>query len=226
MAKREADAGPRVSKILIVDDHPIVREGLSLLLSTQPDLEVCGEAADASTALQLVAETSPDLVIVDISLKGGNGIDLIKRIKARDPAARMLVSSMYDESLYAERALRAGASGYINKQEATRKITDAIRAVLDGKIFLSERMAGQMLQRAVGGRSGRIEHSPLEDLSDRELEVFELIGRGRSTREIAEALHLSAKTVETYRDRVRKKLDLNDCSELTRHAIVWVLQGK
>ncbi len=225
MPSSGAEAGDSPARILIVDDHPIVREGLTLLLAGQPDLTVCAQAGDAAEALRLVEAARPDLIIIDISLKCGNGIDLIKRIKARDPSARMLVSSMHDEALYAERALHAGAAGYINKQEATRKIVDAIRCVLGGGVYLSEPMAGRMLRRAVGGgeRPGR---DPIESLSDRELHVFELIGRGLSTKDIAATLHLSGKTVETYRDRLRKKLDFKDGPEMTRHAIAWVLEDR
>ena len=193
------------ARILIVDDHPAVREALAVRIGLQPDLEVCGEAADIGDALQLVAETQPDLAVVDISLKTGSGIDLIKRIKNRDPNLRMLVWSMHSEALYAERALRAGALGYINKDQATEKIVEAIRRVLEGKVYLSEGMADKLLQRSVGKGQTEASRSPAEALADRELEVFRLIGVGTKTAEIAERLHLSIKTVETYRDRIRQK---------------------
>ena len=151
MAREQADARTRPARVLIVDDHPIVREGLALLISSQPDLEVCGAAEDVATAGQLVEEMKPDLAIVDLSLKGGSGLELIKRIKAKHPSVRILVSSIHDESVYAERALRAGAMGYVNKQEATRTILGAIRRILDGRVYLSERMADRLLCRAVGG---------------------------------------------------------------------------
>lgn len=211
------------ARILIVDDHPAVREALASRIGRQADLEVCGEAADMTEALRLVANTQPDLAVVDISLKTGSGIDLIKRIKDRNDHVLMLVWSMHSESLYAERALRAGALGYINKDQATDKIIDAIRRVLEGKVYLSDTMAEKMLHRAVGGDRKEVTRSPLDALADRELEVFRLIGLGVKTAEIAERLHLSVKTVETYRDRIRQKLDLSDGTELAHYATQWVL---
>ena len=225
MSRKQADARTGPARVLIVDDHPIVREGLALLISGQPDLEVCGEAEDVATAGQLVDETKPDVAIVDISLKGSSGLELIKRIKAKHPSVRILVSSIHDESVYAERALRAGAMGYVNKREATRTILGALRHILDGRVYLSERMADRLLCRAVGGGGERVEGSPIESLSDRELEVFELIGQGLITNEIAAKLHLSSKTVETYRDRIRLKLNLSTGSQLARHALQWVLEN-
>jgi len=216
----------RRARILIVDDHPAVREALASRIGRQPDLEVCGEAADMSEALRLVADTQPDMAVVDISLKTGSGIDLIKRIKDRDAGVRMLVWSMHSESLYAERALRAGALGYINKDQATDQIVEAIRRVLDGKVYLSDAMAEKMLHRAVGGDREEVRHSPLDALADRELEVFLLIGQAVKTAEIAERLHLSVKTVETYRDRIRQKLDLSDGTELAHYATQWVLENE
>ena len=213
------------ARILIVDDHPAVREALASRIGRQPDLEVCGEAADMSEALRLVADTQPDLVVVDISLKTDSGIDLIKRIKDRNDSVRMLVWSMHSESLYAERALRAGALGYVNKDQATDKIIDAIRRVLEGKVFLSDAMAEKMLHRAVGGGREDVTRSPLDALADRELEVFRLIGQGVKTTDIAERLHLSVKTVETYRDRIRQKLDLSDGTELAHYATQWALEN-
>jgi DNA-binding NarL/FixJ family response regulator len=213
----------KASKILIVDDHPMVREGLLARISRQPDLEVCGEAVDVAGALEQVKTTSPDLVVVDISLKGGNGIDLIKRIKARNDGTRMLVSSMYEEALYAERAMRAGAMGYINKQEMAEKVVQAIRRVLGGKMYLSPQMTEHMLRRALGG--GDADSSPIESLSDREIEIFTLIGRGRTTREIAEELHLSVKTVETHRENIKAKLGIKNSAELGRQAVQWVLEN-
>jgi len=215
----------RRARILIVDDRPAVREALALRIGRQPDLKVCGEAADMSEALRLVARTQPDVAVVDISLKSGSGIDLIKRIKDRDDSVRMLVWSMHSESLYAERALRAGALGYINKDQATNKIIDAIRRVLEGKVYLSDAMAEKMLHRAVGGGREDVTRSPLDTLADRELEVFRLIGQGVKTAEIAERLHLSVKTVETYRDRIRQKLDLSDGTALAHYATKWMLEN-
>ena len=202
-----------------------MREALASRIGRQPDLEVCGEAADMSEALRLVADTQPDLVVVDISLKTDSGIDLIKRIKDRNDSVRMLVWSMHSESLYAERALRAGALGYVNKDQATDKIIDAIRRVLEGKVFLSDAMAEKMLHRAVGGGREDVTRSPLDALADRELEVFRLIGQGVKTTEIAERLHLSVKTVETYRDRIRQKLDLSDGTALAHYATQWMLEN-
>ena len=225
MTSSKTKASQRVARILIVDDHPVVREGLAMRISKHPDLEVCGNAADVAAALQLVASTNPDLAIIDIALKTGNGIELIKRIKARDDSVRMLVWSMYNETLYAERALRAGALGYINKEHATDKIIEAIRHVLDGKVYLSEPMADQILHRAVGRGHERVEHSPVESLSDRELEVFQLIGHGLDTHQVAEKMRVSPKTVETYRARIKEKLNLSSGPELIRRSAQWVVEN-
>ena len=220
-----SDAKPLTrAKVLIVDDHPPVREALALRIARQPDLEVCGEAADVGEALRLLADTRPDVAVVDITLKSGDGIDLIKRIKDRDDHVRVLVWSMHGESLYAERALRAGALGYVNKDQATGTIVEAIRQVRDGKVWLSEAMSERLLHRAVGGGGG-LTQSPVDALADRELEVFRLIGRGVRTAEIAERLHLSVKTVETYRDRIRQKLGLADGTRLAHYATQWVLEN-
>jgi DNA-binding NarL/FixJ family response regulator len=213
------------SRILIVDDHPAVREALALRIDRQADLEVCAEAADLGEALRLLAETRPDVAVIDITLKTANGIDLIKRIKDRNDHVRILVWSMHSEALYAERALRAGALGYVNKDQATDRIVEAIRRVLEGKVYLSEAMTERMLQRAVGGTREEVKRSPLDVLADRELEVFRLIGEGVKTAEIAERLHLSVKTVETYRDRIRQKLDLSDGTKLAHYATQWVLEN-
>jgi DNA-binding NarL/FixJ family response regulator len=213
------------ARVLIVDDHPAVREALGSLIGRQPDLEVCGEAADMSEALRLVADTQPDVAVIDVSLKTGSGIDLIERIKDRNGDVRMLVWSMHSESLYAERALRAGALGYVNKDQATDKIIEAIRRVLEGKVYLSDAMAELLLSRAVGGSRKEATRSPLDALTNREVEVFRLIGEGVKTAEIAERLHLSVKTVETYRDRIRQKLDLSDGTKLAHYATQWVLEN-
>ena len=212
-------------RVLIVDDHPAVREALSLRIDRQKDLVVCGEAADVSSALRLVADTQPDVAVIDISLKSGSGIDLIKRIKDRNSHVRILIWSMHSEPLYAERALRAGALGYVNKDQATDKIVEAIRRVLAGKIYVSDNMAERMLQRSVGGQD-RATRSPLESLANRELEVFRLIGLGVKTADIADRLHLSVKTVETYRDRIRHKLDLRDGTELAHYATQWAMESE
>jgi DNA-binding NarL/FixJ family response regulator len=213
-------------RVLIVDDHPAVREALALRIDWQRDLKVCGEAADSGEALRLIAETQPDAAVVDISLKEGDGIDLIKRIKERNKTVRILVYSAHSESLYAERALRAGALGYINKDQDTHKIVEAIRRVLAGKVWLSETMSERLLQRAVGEEGAKVQRSPLADLADREIEVFRLIGEGVKTAEIAKRLYLSIKTVETYRDRIRQKLDLADGTKLAHYATQWVLENR
>jgi DNA-binding NarL/FixJ family response regulator len=211
------------SRILIVDDHPVVRRGLRMLIDDEPDLFVCGEAGDADEAIRVLDAKKPDLVIVDLSLKESSGLELIKRIKSRNTDAKMLVSSMFDESLYAERVLNAGALGYVSKQEAMEKVIEAIRCVLSGRVYLSAAMSDRMLHRLARDHQA-IERSPVETLSDRELEVFEMIGRGRSTAEIAGQLHLSVKTVETHREKVKAKLGLKTAAELYQHAVRWVLE--
>jgi DNA-binding NarL/FixJ family response regulator len=207
-----------------VDDHPVVREGLAMLLAMQPDLQVCGEAEDLPGALALLASNQPDLAIIDISLKKGNGIDLIGSIKDRHPATRVLVWSMYAENLYAERSLRAGAQGYLHKGRATSHLLDAIRAVLAGKVYVSEEVANELLSRVVGGKKG--ECSPIDLLSNRELEAFQLIGHGQTTEKIAELMNVSPKTVETYRARIKEKLGLGNVTELVQRATQWVLESK
>ncbi len=222
--KSKIKASKPAARVLIVDDHPAVREALTIRVAAQADMEVCGEAADANEALRLSAATDPDVAVIDIALKAGNGIDLIKRLKARNDKFRAIVWSMYSEDLYAERALRAGALGYINKEHATSEIIDAIRQVLDGKVYLSPAMSEKLLKRAIGHASQDSGRAPIDTLSDRELDVFRLIGQGRKTQEIADQLHLSVKTVETYRDRIREKLDLTDGTQLARCAVQWVLE--
>ena len=208
------------SKVFVVDDHPIVRQGLALLINRESDLAVCGEAEDAQTAIQAVATTKPDVLVVDISLSGPDGLDLLKDVRMRHPELPVLILSMHDESIYAERALRAGAQGYIMKQEATEKVLVALRRILCGEIYVSERIANRMLQRYIGNRSaGR--PSSIADLTDRELEVFRLIGEGHSTRQIAEELHISVKTVESYQAHIKEKLSLRSARELVQHAIQW-----
>lgn len=214
----------RAAKVLIVDDHPAVREALAFRISNVPDMKVCGEAADLADALKLVASQEPDIAIVDITLKTGDGLDLIKRIRARHAKVRILVWSMHSEGLYAERALRAGAQGYITKEQATDRIVEAIRQVLDDKVYLSPAMTEKLLHRTVGEGAEGLEGSTVDALSDRELEVLRLIGRGAKTADIAVQLHLSVKTVETYRDRIRRKLDLNDGGGLVRYAAQWIIE--
>jgi DNA-binding NarL/FixJ family response regulator len=208
------------TRILIVDDHPVVREGLSLMMNREPDLEVCGEAEDASAALTAISTNRPDFLIVDISLNGPDGLDLLKSIRARFRTLPVLVLSMHDETIYAERALRAGANGYIMKQEATEKVLVAVRQILSQKVYVSDRIANRMLQQYISG-SATQEHSPISELSDRELEVFRLIGEGHSTRRIAEELHLSVKTVESYQAHIKNKLSLKNARELVQRAIQW-----
>jgi len=210
------------ARVLIVDDHPAVREAFAFRIGRQPDLEVCGEAADLAEALRLVAEARPDAAVVDISLKAGNGLDLVRRIRERDDHVRVLVCSAHSESLYAERALRAGALGYVSKDQDTERILDALRYVLAGKVWLSEAMQQRLLQGAVG--TGRVGAPAADVLADRELEVLRLIGQGVKTAEIAARLHLSVKTVETYRDRIRHKLGLDDGAKLAEYATRWVLE--
>jgi DNA-binding NarL/FixJ family response regulator len=213
------------SRVFLVDDHPLVREHLTALIQREADLEVCGEAADAPTALSFITRQAPDLVILDISLKRSNGLELIKNLKELWPKLPVLVLSMHDEMLYAERSLRAGALGYITKEEATVNVLSAIRRVLGGQVYLSERMAGRMMRRMVGGVMEEA-GSPLEVLTDRELEVFQMLGQGYGTRQIAEELRLGIKTVESYRARIKEKLQLADGNQLLQHAIQWVQNGR
>lgn len=210
-------------RILVVDDHQLVRRGLSVLISAQPDMEVIAEADGPPAAMKLFHEHRPDLVIVDLSLHEGSGLELIKDINAQQTCAKVLVCSMHDELLYAERALRAGAHGYVSKEAGVEELLAAIRRVLDGRVYLSERMTDRMLSRTVGALDD-VRQSPVETLSDRELEVFEEIGKGVGTREIAQKLVLSPKTVETYRENIKAKLNLKNATELTRHAVQWVLE--
>jgi DNA-binding NarL/FixJ family response regulator len=208
------------SKILIVDDHAIVREGIAQLINTEDDLMVCGEAENAHKALEAIGALQPDIAVVDISLTSMNGIELIKNIKVQYPKLPVLVLSMHDESLYAERALRAGAKGYIMKQEATEKVRAAIRQVLNGQIYVSEKISSKMLHQLAGGPVEGA--SPVERMSDRELEVFQLIGQGLGTRQIAEKLHLSIKTIESYREHIKEKMYFKNGTELVQQAVQWV----
>ena len=211
-------------KIAIIDDHPSTREGLAIRIGWEPDLEVCGEAADVVDGLDLIRQKLPHLAVVDISLKTGNGIELIKQVKRSHPDVKVLVWSMYDESLYAERALRAGALGYINKENVTDTIMAAIRTVLSGEIYLSPAMSSTILTRVVSGDRD-FNQSPVEKLSDRELETFNLIGHGLNTVAIAKKLVLSPRTVETYRSRIKEKLGIHDLTELNREATRWVIEN-
>lgn len=213
----------RKSRVFIVDDHPFMRRGLAQVISDQMEMEVCGEAASKADALAQVQAAHPDLVVVDISLEDGNGIELIKDLRARYPELKMLVSSMHEEGLFAERAVRAGAMGYVNKGEPVEKFVDALKRVLSGRLYLSQRMTDRLLNQAVSHTDEPAE-SPYNKLSDRELEVFEMIGNGLGTKQIAAKLQLSRKTVETYREHIKAKLNLNNGTELTRHAVQWVLE--
>ena len=212
-------------KVFVVDDHPIVRQGLALLINRESDLVVCGEAEDAGAALQAVGSMRPDIMVVDISLNGPDGIDLLKDIRSRHPGIPVLILSMHDESVYAERALRAGAQGYIMKQEATEKVLVALRRILAHEIYVSERVANRMLQRYIGSPAPD-KPSAISDLTDRELEVFRLIGEGHTTRQIAEELHISIKTVESYQAHIKDKLSLRSARELVQHAIQWAISEK
>lgn len=211
------------AKVLIVDDHPLVREGLAARISSQPGLEVCGEAADVDEALALLDETNPELMIVDLMLKSGHGLDLIKKAHQRKPNTKMLVVTAHDEALFAERALRAGAVAYLNKQEAQERVIDAILAALRGERYVSEDLTRHLVGKAIAGGT---ERSSVESLSDRELQIFELVGRGNSTRSIAEQLHLSVHTIETHRENIRAKLNLRSGTELVRAAVQWVLESR
>ncbi len=208
------------TRILIVDDHPLLRQGIAQLINQEKDMMVCGETDDANKALNAIAEHKPDIAILDISIKGASGIELLKNIKVRYPKLIVLILSMHDETVYAQRALRAGAAGYIMKQEATERVLVALRRVLTGEVYLSEELGTKMLNRLVGGRTS-MNGSPIEELSDRELEVFGLIGQGHGTRPIAEKLHLSVKTIESHRAHIKEKLNLKNATELVHHAIQW-----
>lgn len=208
------------SRVLIVDDHPIVRQGLTQLISQASDLEVCGEAPDAASAVQAIDELHPDVAIVDLMLKESSGIDLIKDIKTRRSDVRILVISMHDEAVYAERALRAGAHGYIMKEEATHKMLTALRRVIAGDVYVSDEMVGRILRRMVGGASSE----GIDRLSDRELEVFQWIGRGLSVSDIADKLKVSPKTIESYRTHIKEKLGLASANDVLRVAVSWLEQ--
>jgi len=221
-AKTPPDAGhhPR-RRVIIVDDHPVFRQGLTQLIDQEPDLQVCGHAEDAHQAMKAIKDLKPDMVIVDISLGGTSGMDLIKDIRIHCPDLPILTLSMHDESLYAERALRAGAKGYIMKREAPEQVVTAIRRVLAGAVYVSDTMAAKMVTRLASGIAP-LGASPVDALSDRELEVFRLIGEGHKTRDVAAKLHLSVKTIETYRAHIKEKLGFRDGNELFRCAVEWV----
>jgi DNA-binding NarL/FixJ family response regulator len=213
-------ASERKRKVFVVDDHPLVRESLSILINQQHDLVTCGEAESAREAMERIAAAQPDVAVVDISLKDSFGIELIKDLRATHPKVVLLVLSMHDESLYAERVLRTGALGYIMKQEATTKIIEGIRRVLEGKIYVSENFTQAMASQFVDGKkSGK--GSPVQHFTNRELEIFELLGKGFRTTQIAKMLNVSTKTIHSYCARMREKMDLGNSRELLREAFRW-----
>ncbi|HWB08563.1 MAG TPA: response regulator transcription factor [Pirellulales bacterium] len=209
--------------ILIVDDHPLVRDGLTTLISKHGDLKLCGEASGIAEARELTRTTHPDVAIVDLTLNDGNGISLIKELTDQYDDLKVLALSMHDEALFAERTLHAGAAGYVGKHEASRTIIYAIRTVLDGNVYLSERMTRRMPARSIGSKKQPDDRSPVENLSDRELEIFEMIGRGMTSRQIAKELNVSQRTVDTHRENIKSKLNLKNAVELTMHAVRWAL---
>ncbi|HOD84407.1 MAG: Oxygen regulatory protein NreC [Planctomycetes bacterium ADurb.Bin126] len=209
-------------KILIVDDHPVLRQGIAQLIALENDMTVCGEAADAGEALKVAQETQPDVAIVDISLHDSNGIDLIKDMLIRWPKLPILVLSMHSESFYAERVFRAGAKGYVTKGEPSGKVIEGLRKVLAGEVYVSEKLASKMIGRLMGGGRADASGFSIDRLSDREFQVFELIGQGMQTREIAQKLHLSIKTIDAHRENIKNKLKLDNATELLKTAIHWV----
>jgi DNA-binding NarL/FixJ family response regulator len=210
-------------KIFLVEDHPIFRKGLAEILNSQKNMLVCGEAEDAIQALDGIRETKPDFIIVDVSLKDSSGIELIKDIRLRHPNVLILTLSMHDETIYAERALRSGAKGYLMKQEAPETVVKAVYHILNGNIYVSDRIATRMFNKLIDGQANS-ENSPVDLLTDRELEVFQLIGHGLGTRQIAQKLHVSVKTIENHRAHIKEKLNLNSAIELVQHATLWVQQ--
>lgn len=218
---KQTEAKDDRKRILLVDDHAVVRFGIAQLINRQSDLVVCGEEEDAAKAMNAIKTLKPDLVIADISLRESSGLELMRNIKAEYPGLPVLVVSVHDETIYAETAFRAGALGYLMKEEALDKILTAIRRVLSGAVYVSDALAARMLQRQIRGQTD-VHQSPVKTLSDRELEVFHLIGRWKKTREIAEELHLSVKTVEYYREQIKRKLNVRDAAELTQYATSWV----
>jgi DNA-binding NarL/FixJ family response regulator len=209
-------------KVLVIDDHPIVREGLTYLIDEEKDIVVCGSAENIPEAIKAIKNLKPDVVTVDISLEDASGLELIKEISGQFPDLPVLALSIHPECFYAERAIRAGAKGYITKQEATQKVVMAIREVLAGRMYLSQEMNNKLLSGLVGDNKSDFKTSPIDRLTDRELEVFGLLGQGKGTREVAERLCVSVKTIETYRLRIKEKLHIDTSSELLQHAFQWV----
>ena len=222
---QEASRPVAKSRVFLVDDHAMFREGMRQLIDREPDLTVCGDVADATEAMQEIRKKMPDLVIADISLSGATGIDLIKNLKAEFEDLPVLVVSMHEESLYAERALRAGAMGYVMKQEPSKTVKVAIRKVLAGDIHLSDKMSATMLAKFMRGSRTAQPLSPIETLSDRELEVFRMLGEGKATRQIAEELNLTITTINSFRNRIKEKLNLKNSTELILHAVQWFHEG-
>jgi DNA-binding NarL/FixJ family response regulator len=217
----EADGSPSRCRILLVEDHPLTRQGMKVLIARQSRFEICGEADTAPKALDLVAKLSPNVAIVDITLKSANGLELTKDIRALAPTTQVLIVSMHGENVYAERALRAGAMGYLMKDEAAENILVALDRILQGEVFVSDRIRGRMLHRFVHQRTDAL-ISPIERLSDREMEVLRLIGNGYGTRDIASMLNLSVKTIDSYREHLKEKLSLPTSGDLVRYAIQWM----
>jgi len=213
----------QLPRLLLIDPHPAAREGLALRLELDRVCQLCGQAGDVASAFSLTLETRPDVIVMDIALKG-SGIELLKRVCERLPSVRALVWSRYQESIYAERVIRAGAAGYIEKEQPTATVVEAIRHILKGKVYLSPRMTENLLLQA-GGKSNNLAADPVSALSDRELEVFRMIGLCRDTQQIADDLHLSQKTVETYRGRIKTKFSLDTSAELLRAAVQWELEN-
>jgi DNA-binding NarL/FixJ family response regulator len=220
MASPSTTSAPRKSRIFLIDDHPLVREGLANLINGQHDLIVCGEAEDSAGAISGIAKTRPDVALVDISLKNESGLELVKNLESQFPLVALIVLSMHEEALYAERALRAGARGYVMKRESTKNVLASIRRVLEGGVYVSERVVNSMARR-FSASPKEVESSPVERLSDRELEIFRLLGQGRTTAQIAEDLHLSLKTVQAYCARAKEKFGVSSLGELLRAAIRW-----
>lgn len=220
LKKKQDKTNENKTQVLIVDDHPVVRDGLITILNHEQDMNVCGEAEDAHQALKAVAELKPDVVVVDISLKSSDGIELTKRIKAGHPKLSVIVLSVHDESLYAERALLAGAKAYLMKDAVSENIVESIRTVLSGEIYVSSTISKKFLHQIAGDKAGPTK-TPIENLSDREFEIFRLIGEGLKASQIAKQLHLSTKTIETYRSRIKEKLDLPNAAELLQYSIKW-----
>lgn len=226
MSAKKTDRGGTARKtILIVDDHPTLRRGLAALIDSEPDLAVCGEVATCPEALAAIPKSRPDLVIVDLALGEGDGLDLVKEMLKRHAEIPALVLSMHDESVYAERSLKAGARGYVTKQQLDSTVLVAIRRLLDGKTYMSDTLQARLAAKFVDGRTLETD-SPLGALSDRELQVFRLIGHGRSTRQIADTLNLSIKTIESHREHIKNKLSLETTAELAQHATRWVETGR